>query len=105
MVWKRARCAAHSRPPPMRSGMRTAMAPGLAALVAVMLLALDAAPLCAGSPGRYDEYRNGVFLPYLNAPGPSDDIATLPHLRISFGERSYGVVMDTGSTGVVVSAD
>jgi hypothetical protein len=70
-----------------------------------MLLAFGAAPLRAGSPSRYDEYRNGIFLPYLNAPGPSDDIATLPHLRISFGERSYGVVMDTGSTGVVVSAD
>jgi hypothetical protein len=29
----------------------------------------------------------------------------VPRLRISFGERSYGVVMDTGSTGIVVSAD
>jgi len=70
-----------------------------------MLLTLGVAPLHAGSPGRYDDYRRGVFLPYLDAPGVNDDIAALPHLRISFGARSYGVVMDTGSTGVVVSAD
>lgn len=85
--------------------MRTAMAPGVAALVAVMLLALGVAPLWAGASGRYDGYRRGVYLPYLDAPGPNGDIATLPHLRISFGARSYGVVMDTGSTGIVVSAD
>jgi hypothetical protein len=81
------------------------MAPGLAALVTVILLVLGVAPLCAGSPGRYDDFRHGVYLPYLDAPGPKDDIVALPHLRISFGGRGYGVVMDTGSTGVVVSAD
>jgi hypothetical protein len=86
----------------MRPVVRTAMVP---ALVAVMLLALDIATLRAGSPGRYDDYRRGVFLPYLDAPGANNDIASLPRLRISFGARSYGVVMDTGSTGVVVSAD
>jgi len=81
------------------------MAPGLAALVTVILLVFGVAPLCAGSPGRYDDFRHGVYLPYLDAPGPKDDIVALPHLRISFGGRGYGVVMDTGSTGVVVSAD
>jgi hypothetical protein len=89
----------------MQLSMRTAMTPGLAALVAVIWLALGVAPLHAGSPGRYDDYRHGAYLPYLNAPGANDDIATLPRLRISFGERSYGAVMDTGSTGIVVSAD
>jgi hypothetical protein len=81
------------------------MAPSLAALVAAILLALSVAQLFAGSPGPYDGYRRGVYLPYLDAPGVNDDIASLPHLRISFGGRSYGVVMDTGSTGIVVSAD
>jgi hypothetical protein len=72
---------------------------------ALALLMLGVAPAPAGSPGRYEEYRRGVYLPYVNAPGPRDDITTLPRLRISFGKRSYGVVMDTGSTGVVVSAN
>jgi hypothetical protein len=68
-------------------------------------LVLGIAPASAGSPGWYDEYNHGVYLPYVNAPGPHDDITMLPRLRISFGRRSYGAVMDTGSTGVVVSAD
>ena len=73
------------------------------AAIAWLLLGIAAA--AAGSPGRYDAYDHGVYLPYVNAPGPRDDIATSPLLRISFGGRSYDAVMDTGSTGVVVSAD
>jgi len=73
--------------------------------VTIAWLVLGIAPASAGSPGWYDEYNRGVYLPYVNAPGPHDDITMLPRLRISFGRRSYGAVMDTGSTGVVVSAD
>src|SRR5262245_55715862 len=105
MQQRRPRCAARSWPSPVQSSLRTAMVATYASLVAAMSLALGVAPLWAGSPGRYDDYRQGVYLPYLDAPGVNDDIATLPHLRISFGARSYGVVMDTGSTGIVVSAD
>jgi hypothetical protein len=79
------------------------MAPILRAAIAWLLVGI--APALAGSPGRYDGYDQGVYLPYVNAPGPGEDIRTLPRLRISFGGRSYPAVMDTGSTGVVVSAD
>jgi hypothetical protein len=72
---------------------------------AAMIALLGIVPAVAGSPGRYDDYNQGVYLPYANAPGPGEDITALPRLRISFGGRSYGAVMDTGSTGVVVSAD
>ncbi len=68
-------------------------------------LLLGIVPASAGSPGRYDEYDQGVYLPYVNAPRPGEDIDMLPRLLISFGGRSYRAVMDTGSTGVVVSAD
>jgi hypothetical protein len=73
------------------------------AAIAWLLLGIAAA--AAGSPGRYDAYDREAYLSYLNAPGPRDDIARSPLLRISFGGRSYDAVMDTGSTGVVVSAD
>jgi hypothetical protein len=79
------------------------MAPILRAAIAWLLVGI--APALAGSPGRYDGYDKGVYLPYVNAPGPGEDIRRLPWLRISFGGRSYRAVMDTGSTGVVVSAD
>jgi hypothetical protein len=46
----------------------------------------------------------GVFLRYLNAPAAGDDLREPPHLTLSFGGRSLTAVMDTGSTGVVVSA-
>src|SRR5205814_9992343 len=64
----------------------------------------ERAAASAGPPGRYEKYDRGVYLPYVNPPGPGEDITALPRLRISFGGRSYGAVMDTGSTGIVVSA-
>jgi hypothetical protein len=70
-----------------------------------MIVLLATVPALAGSPGRYEDYNQGVYLPYLNAPGPGGDITALPRLRIFFGGRSYGAVRDTGSTGVVVSTD
>ena len=75
------------------------------AQAAIVWLLLGIAAAAAGSPGRYDAYDREAYLAYVNAPGPRDDIATPPLLRISFGGRSYDAVMDTGSTGVVVSAD
>jgi hypothetical protein len=72
---------------------------------AAMIVLLGIVPALAGSPSRYDDYNQGAYLPYVNAPGPDEDITALPRLRISFGGRSSGAVMDTGSTGVVVSAD
>ena len=46
----------------------------------------------------------GVFLRYLNAPAAGVDLREPPHLMLSFGGRRLKAVMDTGSTGVVVSA-
>lgn len=48
--------------------------------------------------------RAGVFLRYLNAPAAGDDLREPPHLTLSFDGRRLNAVMDTGSTGVVVSA-
>jgi len=75
------------------------------AQAAIAWLLLGIVSAAAGSAGRYAAYDHGVYLPYVNAPGPRDDITAPPLLRISFGGRSYDAVMDTGSTGVVVSAD
>jgi hypothetical protein len=68
-------------------------------------LPLGATPAQAAPPSRYDGYDQGAYLSYLNAPPSGGDLTRPPRLRISFGARSYGVVMDTGSTGIVVSAD
>ena len=84
----------------MRSGSAIPVA-----LPAAIILLLSIAAASAGPPGRYEKYDRGVYLPYVNPPGPGEDITALPRLRISFGGRSYGAVMDTGSTGIVVSAD
>ena len=81
-----------------------ALAPILPTALSIGLL-LGAVPAAAGSPSRYQEYDQGAYLSYVNAPGPSADIIASPLLRVSFGGRSYAAVMDTGSTGVVVSAD
>jgi len=46
----------------------------------------------------------GVLLRYLNAPSAGGDLREPPHLVLSFGGRQRRAVMDTGSTGIVVSA-
>ena len=72
---------------------------------AVAALVLGAAPALAASSNPYDAFDQTAFLAYLNAPDAGADLKRPPRLRISFGGRSYAVVMDTGSTGIVVSAD
>jgi hypothetical protein len=79
---------------PLAIGVR-----GLAAL------ALGVAPALAASPGPYAGFEQGAYLAYINAPARGGDLTRPPQLRISFGGRSCAVVMDTGSTGIVVSAD
>jgi predicted aspartyl protease len=76
-----------------------------AATGAFVGLVLGAMPALAASPSPYDAYDQTAFLAYLNAPAAGGDLTRPPRLRISFGGRSYAVVMDTGSTGIVVSAD
>jgi hypothetical protein len=72
---------------------------------AVAALVLGALPALAASSNPYDAFDQTAFLAYLNAPDVGADLTRPPRLRISFGGRSYAVVMDTGSTGIVVSAD
>src|SRR5262249_12972931 len=79
--------------------------PHLSLATSLALLMLGVAEAPGGSPNRYEAFRRGAYLPYLNAASPDGDIMRVPRLRISFGARSYDVVMDTGSTGVVASAD
>src|SRR5262249_62155735 len=61
-----------------------ALAPILPAALSIGLL-LAAVPASAASPSRYQEYDQGAYLPYVNAPGPSADIIASPLLRVSFG--------------------
>jgi hypothetical protein len=74
----------------------------LLALGLLAVTALVTAPARAQTP--YPETRVGVFLRYLNAPAASSDLREPPHLTLSLGGRRLTAVMDTGSTGVVVSA-
>ncbi|XYD10476.1 hypothetical protein R1A27_08385 [Methylobacterium sp. NMS12] len=52
----------------------------------------------------YAEDRRGIFLPFLNAPQPGDAITGSPRLGLAFGGAARPVLVDTGSTGIVVSA-
>src|SRR5262249_42269469 len=97
------------RPVPLRRYRRRVrgmtvrpVAMGIQALAA---LALGVSPAFAASPGPYAGFEQGAYLAYLNAPARGGELTQPPRLRISFGGRSYAVVMDTGSTGIVVSAD
>jgi len=83
----------------------TVVRPFASAVRALVGLALGALPAAAESPSPYGGYEQGAYLAYLNAPASGGDLTEPPRLRISFGARSYAVVMDTGSTGIVVSAD
>src|SRR5262249_50375866 len=82
-----------------------ALVGGGAAAWPLAALALGVPPALAASPGLYAGFEQGAYLAYLNAPARGGELTRPPRLRISFGGRSYAVVMDTGSTGIVVSAD
>jgi hypothetical protein len=81
---------------PVAMGVR-----GLAAL------ALAVPPALAASPGPYAGFEQGAYLAYLNAPARGGDLTRPPRLRISFGGRSYAVVitllMDTGVTAMYLT--
>jgi hypothetical protein len=54
---------------------------------------------------RVDAGADWSFLTFLNAPAPGAPLLEPPRLTMAFGGRSLRAVVDTGSTGVVVSAD
>ena len=58
----------------------------------------------APADGAYAQFNRGVYLSYVDAPAADEDITRIPLLRASFGGPPFNIVMDTGSTGVVVSA-
>ncbi|TCT06206.1 hypothetical protein [Aquabacter spiritensis] len=68
------------------------------------LLALLAGPAAADPAPDLSGATKSVFLPYLNAPLSGEPITRPPALSVSFGGRVARAVMDTGSTGIVVSA-
>lgn len=65
-------------------------------LLAFLLLAAGLA-----APARADE---PVLLRYFNAPAAGEPIRRSPTLGIAVGGETHSAIMDTGSTGVVVSA-
>src|SRR5262245_27776903 len=83
----------------------TVVRPFASAVGAVARLALGALPASAAPASPYGGFEQGAYLAFLNAPASGGDLTAPPRLRISFGARSYAVLMDTGSTGIVVSAD
>ncbi len=62
------------------------------------------AATAASAQPAYDHDHAGTFLPYLPAPERGGPIAQSPRLGLSFGGEVRPVLMDTGSTGIVVSA-
>src|ERR1700741_180644 len=77
-------------------------------LAAISTLAL--ASLAAATPVRaqdstpnYERFKEGVFLRYLNAH-EGDGIDEVPRIGLSFGRRVHRAVIDSGSTGIVVTA-
>src|SRR5262249_53820932 len=73
-----------------------------AVCVLVAAAALAATPARTQTPDATNHA--GTFLRYLNAPTAGGDLREPPHLTLSLGGRHLNAVMDTGSTGVGVSA-
>ncbi|CAO4136659.1 hypothetical protein [Methylorubrum extorquens] len=71
-------------------------------LAGIGLLGLAGAAGAAPRPDYTTE--RGIFLPFLNAPEPGTEAERSPRLGLSFGSEVHPVLMDTGSTGIVVSA-
>lgn len=58
----------------------------------------------AAPPPGYPDSPYSVFLPYLNAADLVQGRDVVPRLALSFGGRPVHATMDTGSTGIAVSA-
>jgi hypothetical protein len=83
-----------------RSSMRRLGGVGVPALLAASVVV--ASPGGAQPPDKPDG--QSVFLRFLNRRDSGVDLQKPPHLGLSFGGRQVRAVMDTGSTGIVVSA-
>ena len=72
-------------------------------VAALSFISAPASP-AASESNPYSANDQSVFLPYVNEPAGAGDIVASPMLRVSFGGDSHLAIMDTGSTGIVVSA-
>jgi hypothetical protein len=81
-----------------RSSLHRLIGVGVPALLAASVLALSG----AAQPRDKADGR-AVFLRFFNR-GEAGHLQDPPHLGLSFGGRQLRAVMDTGSTGIVVSA-
>jgi hypothetical protein len=72
-------------------------------LLAALATACMAAASALAQPAEQTR-QGGVFLRYLNIPEAGGELRRSPDLWLSFGGSRQPAVMDTGSTGIVVSA-
>jgi hypothetical protein len=89
-----------------RSSMRRFIGVGVPALLAASIVTSSgvAQPRDRPQDKAQDKAdRQGVFLRFFNRGEPGH-LQNPPHLDLSFGGRRLRAVMDTGSTGIVVSA-
>lgn len=82
----------------------------LLSLVGLFTVSVCGSIASASTAPDYSAYHAGSYLTYLPNVDETDPsrLAHVPKLRIAFGDSSSGlhsIVMDTGSTGIVVSAD
>ncbi len=72
--------------------------------VAAIVSALTTIAATAGQTAApdYAGFKEGIFLPFLNAG--DGDMTSVPHLNLSFGGKKIRADLDSGSTGVVVAA-
>jgi hypothetical protein len=82
-----------------RSSTRRLIGAGFPALLAASVAALSVA-----AQPRDKADGQGVFLRFLDRREPGGYVQNPPHLGLSLGGRQLRAVMDTGSTGIVVSA-
>lgn len=73
--------------------------------LALLMLAWQSVHACAAGDPDYGRYRQGVFLAFIDPPRDGGHLDSSPRLLISFGGEPRPILMDTGSTGIVVSAD
>lgn len=86
-----------------RDGVAGASRLSRLAALGALLVGLAASPAFADGPD-YGAASGAVFLPFLNAPAAGAPMTERPRLGISFGGAVHGALVDTGSTGVVISA-
>lgn len=76
----------------------------VAAVAAGAALLAPARPALAEEP-TFETGKASLFLPYFRAPEAGEPLERLPHLAVEIGGKRTRVVVDSGSTGLVLSAN